>query len=262
MIAQLTLQTAIHLTNPFSTSRLRLKRTTGAHLNTLRTIFHGDMEKTFSLSECPENCAENKTLNLRDLFPEGPVTDGILLLNRGQQECKSELIRLWGASGTPLDLCWIRLCKTHSSTPPQHNDSALLVTNHKSLPCRVCPLSFLESVGYLFPYSFISLIFSPCPPPLCLWLMLTVTLSLCERVHVCVRCQAAAGFVYSAWASCLHTTHTALIWNDQNHINRKKKKRVKPRLPRCSLTLCAIHGLESSSTIRHTVCVLQRKNFT
>lgn len=118
MIAQLLFQTATHLTNPFSTNQLPLKRTTGAHLNTLRTIFHADMEKTFSLSERPENRAENKTLNLQDLFPEGPVTDGILLLNRGQQECKSELIRLWGASGTPLDLCWIRLCKTHSSTPP------------------------------------------------------------------------------------------------------------------------------------------------
>lgn len=114
MTAQLMFQTSTHVTNPFSTNQLQLKRTTGAHLNTLRTIFHADMEKTFSLSECPENHAGNKTLNLQDLFPQGAVTDGILLLNRGQQECKSELIRLWGASGTPLDLCWIR----HTPAPP------------------------------------------------------------------------------------------------------------------------------------------------
>lgn len=40
------------------------------------------------------------------------------------------------------------------------------MTHQKSLSRRFCPLSFLESVGYLFPYSFISFIFSCLPPAL------------------------------------------------------------------------------------------------
>lgn len=41
-----------------------------------------------------QKTAENRRLDLKDLFPEGAVTDGILLLNQGQQECESELISL------------------------------------------------------------------------------------------------------------------------------------------------------------------------
>lgn len=98
---------------------------------------------------------------------------------------------------------------------------------------RVSPVGFapylsLRASAIYFHILSFHLLFS-CPLPL--RLELTVTLSLCERLSVCVPCQAAAGFVYSAWASCLHTTRTALIWNDQNHIDR-----VKPRLPQRSLT--------------------------
>lgn len=112
-------------------------------------------------------------------------------------------------------------------------------------------------MGYLFPYSFISLIFFPALHPSAL----THAHCYFEPLYVCVRCQAAAGFVYSAWASCLHTTRTALIWNDQNHINRKKK-RVKPRLPRCSLTqpgVLYIVWRQASNNQTYSLCLTEEK---
>lgn len=98
----------------------------------------------------------------------------------------------------------------------KHNDSVSVPTKPKSLSRRLTLI--FPRVGRLFIsifFHFIYLfIFPACSDSR------SLSLSAFVKESMCFWCQAAAGFVYSAWASCLHAAHTALIWNDQKHINR------------------------------------------
>lgn len=53
-------------------------------LNAPRTVSHADTEEKKHSVSALEKTAENRRLDLKDLLPEGAVTDGILLLNQGQ----------------------------------------------------------------------------------------------------------------------------------------------------------------------------------
>lgn len=182
--------------------------------NTLRA-FQGDKEK--KLFTQSENCATNKILNLfiKTFSQREWWTMGYYC---GNDPSKSASHRL-SAFEKHLEVLRTSVLDQALQTTLshlKHNDSVSVPTKPKSLSRRLTLI--FPRVGRLFIsifFHFIYLfIFPACSDSR------SLSLSAFVKESVCVWCQAVAGFVYSAWASCLHAAHTALIWNDQKHINR------------------------------------------